>query len=228
MSIWRITIRVRLVNRLSGWVQQLHLAALIGHGGKAGHHFPDAGAIDIRYFSQVEQQLANNNVNAGGSFVEAGLQQVNVRAVGLFNHVSDIARTVIKTQNGTPLRISDIATGVQGPKIRLGTFATGPVRLSAGQEFTITTEDVPGDSGQVVTTYRDLPHDVEPGDLVLVDDARIALEVVAVRGAAVRTRVVVGGVVSDHKGLDARHAPKRFYEMRVLARAVGYLGLVAP
>ena len=70
--------------------------------------------------SQIEQQLANNNVNAGGSFVEAGLQQVNVRAVGLFNHVGDIARTVIKSQNGTPLRISDIATVVQGPKIRLG------------------------------------------------------------------------------------------------------------
>jgi cobalt-zinc-cadmium resistance protein CzcA len=70
--------------------------------------------------SQVEQQLANNNVNAGGSFVEAGLQQINVRAVGLFNHVSDIARTVIKTQNGTPLRVSDIGPVVQGPKIRLG------------------------------------------------------------------------------------------------------------
>src|SRR5579864_8781857 len=70
--------------------------------------------------SQVEQQLANNNVNAGGSFVEAGLQQINVRAVGLFNHVGDIARTVIKTQNGTPLRISDIGPVVQGPKIRLG------------------------------------------------------------------------------------------------------------
>src|SRR5260370_22626794 len=69
---------------------------------------------------QIEQQLANNNVNAGGSFVEAGLQQVNVRAVGLFSHVSDIARTVIKTQNGTPLPIRDIATVVQGPKIRLG------------------------------------------------------------------------------------------------------------
>jgi len=73
--------------------------------------------------SQVEQQLANNNVNAGGSFVEAGLQQVNVRAVGLYQHVSDIGRTVIKTQNGTPIRISDIATVVQGPKIRLGQIA---------------------------------------------------------------------------------------------------------
>src|SRR5208337_2861158 len=50
---------------------------------------------------QVEQQLANNNVNAGGSFIEAGLQQVNVRAVGLFRNVADIEATVIKTQNGT-------------------------------------------------------------------------------------------------------------------------------
>ncbi len=71
---------------------------------------------------QVEQQLANNNANAGGSFIEAGLQQVNVREVGLVNNVRDIADTVIKTQNGTPLHISDIATVAQGPKIRLGQF----------------------------------------------------------------------------------------------------------
>jgi cobalt-zinc-cadmium resistance protein CzcA len=69
---------------------------------------------------QVEQQLANNNVNAGGSFVEAGLQQINVRAVGLFTNVSDIARTVIKTQNGAAIRVGDIASISQAPKIRLG------------------------------------------------------------------------------------------------------------
>jgi cobalt-zinc-cadmium resistance protein CzcA len=73
--------------------------------------------------SQVEQQLANNNVNAGGSFVEAGLQQVNVRAVGLFQNVTDIGKTVLKTQSGTPIRVSDIANVVQGPKIRLGQIA---------------------------------------------------------------------------------------------------------
>ncbi|MCU1274107.1 MAG: Cation efflux system protein CusA [Bryobacterales bacterium] len=70
--------------------------------------------------AQVEQQLANNNVNAGGSFVEVGLQQINVRAVGLVTKVSDIRKTVVKTQNGTPIRIEDIATVIQGPKIRLG------------------------------------------------------------------------------------------------------------
>jgi heavy metal efflux system protein len=69
---------------------------------------------------QVEQQLLSNNVNAGGSFIEAGLQQVNVRAIGLVNSNIDIERTVIKTQNGTPIRIRDIATVTQGPKIRLG------------------------------------------------------------------------------------------------------------
>src|ERR1700730_15407310 len=69
---------------------------------------------------QVEQQLANNNVNAGGSFIEAGLQQVNVRSVGLVNSVQDIEDTVIKTQNGTALRVKDIAVVNQGPKIRLG------------------------------------------------------------------------------------------------------------
>jgi heavy metal efflux system protein len=70
--------------------------------------------------AQVEQQLANNNVNAGGSFVEAGLQQINVRAVGLVRGVQDIAKTVIKTVNGTPIRVSDLGTVSQGPKIRLG------------------------------------------------------------------------------------------------------------
>jgi cobalt-zinc-cadmium resistance protein CzcA len=69
---------------------------------------------------QVEQQLANNNVNAGGSFVEAGLQQINVRAIGLVRNVQDIEDTVVKTQNGTPVRIRNIGEVVQGPRIRLG------------------------------------------------------------------------------------------------------------
>src|SRR6516162_2951867 len=72
---------------------------------------------------QVEQQLANNNVNAGGSFIEAGLQQVNVREVGLVGNVWDIENTVISTKGGTPIRVKDVAEVVQGPKIRLGQFA---------------------------------------------------------------------------------------------------------
>jgi cobalt-zinc-cadmium resistance protein CzcA len=72
--------------------------------------------------AQVEQQLTNNNVNAGGSFIEAGLQQINVREVGLVKDVHDIENTVILTKSGTPLRVKDIAAVSQGPKIRLGQF----------------------------------------------------------------------------------------------------------
>jgi cobalt-zinc-cadmium resistance protein CzcA len=71
----------------------------------------------------VEQQLTNNNANAGGSFVEAGLQQINIREVGLVRNVQDIQNTVITAKNGTPLRVRDIAVVAQGPKIRLGQFA---------------------------------------------------------------------------------------------------------
>ena len=72
--------------------------------------------------TQVEQQLTNNNVNAGGSFFEAGLQQINIREVGLVRNVPDIQDTVIMTKAGTPLRVKDIAVVEQGPKIRLGQF----------------------------------------------------------------------------------------------------------
>src|SRR5580704_11197669 len=72
---------------------------------------------------QVEQQLANNNINAGGSFVEIGMQQMNVRALGLFTTVHDIEQTMLTTKAGTPLRVKDIAQVIQGPKIRLGHMA---------------------------------------------------------------------------------------------------------
>jgi len=70
--------------------------------------------------AQVEQQIANNNTNGGGSFIEQGAQQINVQSVGLFTSVQDIENTVVKTQNGAAIKIKDIATVTQGPKIRLG------------------------------------------------------------------------------------------------------------
>src|SRR6201998_991652 len=70
--------------------------------------------------SQVEQQIAANNTNGGGSFIEEGAQQINVQSLGLYNTVQDIENTVIKANNGAPIHIRDIATVTQGPKIRLG------------------------------------------------------------------------------------------------------------
>ena len=70
--------------------------------------------------AQVKQQVAANNVNAGGSFIEQGAQQINVREVGLFRNTTDIGNTVLKAQGGTALKLSDVASVVEGPKIRLG------------------------------------------------------------------------------------------------------------
>ncbi|KAA6456659.1 efflux RND transporter permease subunit [Acidobacteria bacterium AB60] len=72
---------------------------------------------------QLEQQLTNNNVNAGGSFVETGQQQLNVRALGLFRNIQDIGNTVVTTQKGTALRVKDVAEVTQGPRILLGAMA---------------------------------------------------------------------------------------------------------
>src|SRR3984885_2803879 len=72
---------------------------------------------------QVEQQLANNNINAGGSFVESGMQQVNVRALGLIRNSQEIEQTVLTNKAGTPIRIKDIADVGWGPRIRLGHMA---------------------------------------------------------------------------------------------------------
>ncbi|HEX6463109.1 MAG TPA: efflux RND transporter permease subunit, partial [Vicinamibacterales bacterium] len=69
---------------------------------------------------QIEQQITSNNADAGGSFIQAGLQQINVRALGLVTTVHDIANTVILTKNGTPLHVRDVAEVVEGEKIRLG------------------------------------------------------------------------------------------------------------
>ncbi|MEV5512339.1 pyruvate kinase [Streptomyces flaveolus] len=92
---------------------------------------------------------------------------------------------------------------LQGPKIRLGHFTEGPVLLERGDTFTITVEEgVDGDRTICGTTYAGLATDVTPGERILVDDGRVCLEVTGVDGPRVRTTVIEGGMVSDHKGLN--------------------------
>ncbi|HUV71028.1 MAG TPA: CusA/CzcA family heavy metal efflux RND transporter [Terracidiphilus sp.] len=81
--------------------------------------------------SQVEQQIAANNTNGGGSFIEQGAQQINVQSLGLYRSVQDIENTVVKSTNGTAIKIKDIATVVQGPRIRLGQIGRA-TRLADG------------------------------------------------------------------------------------------------
>lgn len=97
---------------------------------------------------------------------------------------------------------------LQGPKIRTGALVGGgPVLLAPGQELTITTDSCPGDAARVSTTYQPLPTDVRPGDPILVDDGRIRLRVLACEGAEVRTRVEVGGLLAEHKGINLPGVP---------------------
>ena len=95
-----------------------------------------------------------------------------------------------------------VLADLQGPKIRLGEFPGGPVQLTAGDEFTITTDDIPGDRHEASTTYQGLADDVRAGDRILIDDGNVQVDVTGVAGTRVRTRVVVGGRVSDHKGIN--------------------------
>ncbi len=95
-----------------------------------------------------------------------------------------------------------IFADLQGPKIRLGNVANGPLQLEEGAEFTITTRDVPGDVTVCSTTYAGLPGDVHPGDPILIDDGKVRLEVLSVDDTDVLTRVKVPGPVSDHKGIN--------------------------
>jgi pyruvate kinase len=99
-------------------------------------------------------------------------------------------------------RVVAVLADLQGPKIRLGTFRAGPVRLETGAEFTITTEAVTGDARGASTTYADLARDVKRGDALLVDDGLVRLEAIDSDGVRVRCRVVEGGEVSDHKGIN--------------------------
>ncbi len=99
-------------------------------------------------------------------------------------------------------RAVGVLADLQGPKIRVGTFPDGPVELAADDEFTITIEDVPGDRQRVSTTYKGLPGDVRPGDRVLIDDGRVVLECTKTTSTEVHTRVIFGGTVSNHKGLN--------------------------
>ena len=99
-------------------------------------------------------------------------------------------------------RAVGVLVDLQGPKIRTGLFADGPVRLVNGARFTITIDDILGDQERVSTTYRGLPGDVKPGDRLLIDDGKVALKALEVTDTDIITEVVEGGFVSNHKGIN--------------------------
>jgi heavy metal efflux system protein len=137
---------------------------------------------------QVEQQLTNNNTNAGGSFIEEGQQQINVREVGLYRNVHDIEETVLKTQAGTALRVKDIATVAQGPKIRLG-------QIGKSCRFGILPEAAPPSSWGATDPCIDHQGKQESSKVIHREDGKI-----------VDDGDVVEGIVALQKGDDSQFA----------------------
>jgi pyruvate kinase len=102
-------------------------------------------------------------------------------------------------KRGVPVAILQ---DLQGPKIRVGRFVNGSIDLEPGADLVITTREVPGNETIVSTTYKGLPQDVKAGDTLLLDDGLLSLEVMAVDGQDVHTRVLVGGVLKNNKGIN--------------------------
>src|ERR1019366_2402334 len=99
-------------------------------------------------------------------------------------------------------RAVGVLVDLQGPKIRTGRFADGPVTLVNGERFTITVDDILGGQERVSTTYKGLPGDVSPGDSLLIDDGKVLLRAIEVTDVDIVTEVVEGGVVSNNKGIN--------------------------
>ena len=95
-----------------------------------------------------------------------------------------------------------ILVDLQGPKIRLARFESGPHDLARGDIFTITTDDVPGTKERVGTTYKGLPGDCKAGDRILIDDGKVTVEVIEVKGNDVITKCIEPGAVSNNKGIN--------------------------
>ena len=108
----------------------------------------------------------------------------------------------VREASDATLRAVGVLADLQGPKIRLGVFAGGTAALEPGAEFAITTEPCVGDAHRASTTYPALARDVAAGDTLLLDDGLVRLQVLASDGCEVRTRVLEGGPISDHKGIN--------------------------
>ena len=110
----------------------------------------------------------------------------------------NIVREVAKKANKAVAVIADL----QGPKVRLGKFSKGPYEITKGEKFIITTQDIDGSKERASTTYKGLPGDCRVGDLILIDDGKVTVEVVEVAGTEVVTKVIHAGLVSSNKGLN--------------------------
>lgn len=136
------------------------------------------------------------------ALVDAGMDVARLNMSHGSHTEHDMRRRWVREVSEQAGRSVGVLADLQGPKIRLARFREGPVFLERGEEFTLASDEREGDGSGCGTTYGGLAGDVSPGERVLVDDGRVSLEVTAVEAPLVRTVVVEGGWVSDHKGLN--------------------------
>jgi pyruvate kinase len=136
------------------------------------------------------------------AIIEAGVDVARMNlSHGSYDVHEEIYRTVRKAAADVGKAVG-IFVDLQGPKIRLGRFADGPVMLEKGATFKITTDDIQGDVNICGTTFKGLPGDVKPGDLLLIDDGKVTLRATEVSDTTVTTVVEVPGPVSNNKGIN--------------------------
>jgi pyruvate kinase len=136
------------------------------------------------------------------ALVDAGMDVARInRSHGSFEE-HEAAYIEVRKASLESGRAVGVLVDLQGPKIRTGRFADGEVVLVNGEKFTITIDDVPGDGKRVSTTYKGLPGDVRPGDLLLIDDGKVTLKALKVTSTDVDCEVIIGGVVSNNKGIN--------------------------
>jgi pyruvate kinase len=136
------------------------------------------------------------------ALVDAGMDVARLNlSHGTHEEHAEVYRHVREASDAAQHAVAVLAD-LQGPKIRLGDFEDGGVTLAAGDRFTITTEPCEGTRERASTTYAALAKDVTPGSRLLIDDGRVALRVDDTDGVRVRTTVLEGGRLSDHKGIN--------------------------
>ncbi|MBK0419168.1 pyruvate kinase [Leucobacter sp. CSA1] len=136
------------------------------------------------------------------SLIQAGVNVARLNmSHGTYNVHEGVYRNIRRAEAEVGRPIAVLAD-LQGPKIRLATFADGPHELAEGDEFAITTRDVPGDRTICGTTHKGLPGDVKPGDPLLIDDGKVGLRAVRVTEDTVHTVVEIPGTVSNNKGIN--------------------------
>lgn len=136
------------------------------------------------------------------AIIDAGVDVARMNlSHGTYDVHEGVYQNVRKAANDSGRAVA-VLVDLQGPKIRLGKFEDGPYELAEGDIFKITTEDIVGNKEIVGTTFKGLPHDVEAGDHLLIDDGKVRVEVVETDGTVVTTRVLVAGPVSNNKGIN--------------------------